>query len=138
MVLVNEVIVEEKVVVKDDYMILFEDGKVIIDFEFYAEFDEQMKDELMSDYRSLECGIFATFINFENLDNIHGDVIKVFFQELESQSTVGTVLVSNDEKSEIITRVIQNSLEHKLPCKAFKSITEAVKWTNKIQLFSYN
>tara|TARA_B100001094_G_C18099897_1_gene755145 strand:- start:124 stop:540 length:417 start_codon:yes stop_codon:yes gene_type:complete len=138
MVLVNEVIVEEKVVVKDDYMILFEDGKVIIDFEFYAEFDEQMKDELMSDYRSLECGIFPTFINFENLDNIHGDVIKVFFQELESQSTVGTVLVSNDEKSEIITRVIQNSLEHKLPCKAFKSITEAVKWTNKIQLFSYN
>ena len=138
MVLVNEVILEEKVVVKDDYMILFEDGKVIIDFEFYAEFDEQMKDELMSDYRSLECGIFPTFINFENLDNIHGDVIKVFFQELESQSTVGTVLVSNDEKSEIITRVIQNSLEHKLPCKAFKSITEAVKWTNKIQLFSYN
>lgn len=138
MVLVNEVIVEEKVVVKDDYMILFEDGKVIIDFEFYAEFDEQMKDELMSDYRSLECGIFPTFINFENLDNIHGDVIKVFFQELESQSTVGTVLVSNDEKSEIITRVIQNSFEHKLPCKAFKSITEAVKWTNKIQLFSYN
>lgn len=138
MVLTKEVFVEEKAIVKDDYMILFEDGKVLIDFESYAEFDEQMKDELMSDYRSLECGVFPTFINFENLDNIHGDMLHIFFQELENKSTVGTVLISNDEKSEIITRVIQNSIQHKLPCKAFKSITEAVKWINKIQLFSYN
>lgn len=74
----------------------------------------------------------------ENLNNIHGQVIKDFFKELEKRSLVGTALISYDEKSEIITRVIQNSLTHNLPCKSFKSISEALKWTNEIQLFSLN
>ena len=138
MVLEKEISVEEKVVLKDDYSIIYVDGKVLIEFEFYSEFDELMKDELISDYVSLECGFHPIFINFENLNNIHGQVIKDFFKELEKRSLVGTALISHDEKSEIITRVIQNSLTHNLPCKSFKSISEALKWTNEIQLFSLN
>ena len=114
MVLEKEISVEEKVVLKDDYSIIYVDGKVLIEFDFYSEFDELMKDELISDYVSLECGFHPIFINFENLNNIHGQVIKDFFKELEKRSLVGIALISHDEKSEIITRVIQNSLTHNL------------------------
>ena len=49
MVLEKEISVEEKVVLKDDYSIIYVDGKVLIEFDFYSEFDELMKDELISD-----------------------------------------------------------------------------------------
>lgn len=129
---------EELVIVKDSYMIIAEDEKVFIDFEPFAVLNEDLKNEIIEDYKSLGVNLFPTFINLENLNNVYHNAFKGFFQTLEAISFVGTALISNDEKSEIIARVAKGAYTRKLPCNHFRSITEATIWANQIKLFKNN
>ena len=70
-----------------------------------------------------------SLLNLEGVEGATLEGLSLLNQKLEKFSSHKAILVNN-EKTDIIGRVMANSFNHKKPIKVFKSALKADTWMN--------
>ncbi len=107
-----------------------EDGIVNFYFEEDTIIDADLVINMFDDYNQFDCmkNKFS-LVNFEGVEGATLEGLSLLNQKLENLSSQKAILVNN-EKTEIIGRVMANSLNHTKPTKVFRSVLQANSWMN--------
>tara|TARA_Y100000739_G_C20584700_1_gene454680 strand:- start:740 stop:1126 length:387 start_codon:yes stop_codon:yes gene_type:complete len=107
-----------------------EDGIVNFYFEEDTVIDADLVIQMFDDFSEVNCmKNKSTLLNLEGISGATLEGLSLLNQKLENFSNHKAILV-NDEKTEIIGRVMANSFSHNKPTKVFKSALKADAWMN--------
>ena len=107
-----------------------EEGTVNFYFEEDTIIDADLVFQIFDENSSFNCmKNKSTLLNLEGVEGATLEGLSLLNQNLENFSRRKAILVNN-EKTDIIGRVLANSFNHAKPTKVFKSALEADTWMN--------
>lgn len=121
---------QDQRLVTSDVTLWEEDGIVNFSFEEDTVINTDLVIQLFDEYSEIN-GMKnkSSLLNLEGVEGATLEGLSLLNQKLESFSSHKAILVNN-EKTDIIGRVMENSFNHKKPTKVFKSALQADNWMN--------
>lgn len=128
MEILEAVQVERKII--NDVTLWEEDGVLSFNFEENTIIDVALVKAIFKANPTLfDKKDISTLLNLEGVLGASLEGLKLLNKKLDSFSNYKAILVNN-EKTDIIGRIMTNSLDHAKPTKMFKSALQAEFWMN--------
>jgi len=122
--------IQEEKSVTSNITLWEEDGIVSFYFEEDTIINADLVIQMFDEYSEVNCmKNKASLINLEGVSGATLEGLSLLNHKLDDFSKSKAILV-NDEKTDIIGRVMANSFKHKKPTKVFKSALTANSWMN--------
>ena len=121
---------QDQKIVNSDVTLWKEDGIVNFSFEEDTIINADLVIQMFDEYSEINCmNDRLSLLNLEGVEGATLEGLSLLNQNLEKFSSHKAILVNN-EKTDIIGRVMVNSFNHKKPTKVFKSALQADVWMN--------